>query len=399
LTLPEQLRILMIHNRYLIRGGEDASTDVSIDLLRAAGHKVLLLEDSNERVDDLGLMRTAARAVWSRESHAKVREILSSDRFDVVHVQNSFPLFSPSVNYAASRHGVPVVQSLRNFRLLCPEGMLHRDGAVCTDCVGKRFAWPGVVHKCYRNSATGSAVVATVSGGHRLIGTWKNRIARYVAPSSYAKDIYVRNGWAAHQISVIPNFVYPDPGSGDGSGGFALYAGRLAAVKGLDTLLEVWSDESVPFPLKIAGEGPLLGQVAAATQSNPQIEYVGALSATDITEMMGNAAFIVVPTRGIESFGRVVAEALATGTPAIVADHGGLRETVAGHGVGLLFPPGDSAALRAQVHWLADHRDDLAAMRGVARASFLERFSGERILSSWADLYRELSSARAREGS
>jgi len=396
--LPEPLRILMIHNRYLIRGGEDASTDVSVDLLRAAGHEVCFLEDSNERVDDLGLMRTAARAVWSRESYARVSEILAPDTFDVVHVQNSFPLFSPSVHYAASQRGVPVVQSLRNFRLLCPEGMLHRNGVVCTDCVGRRFAWPGVIHRCYRDSAAGSAVVATVSGGHRLAGTWKHRISRYVAPSFFAKDIYVRNGWDAGQIDVIPNFVYPDPGAGDGGGGFALYAGRLAAVKGLDTLLEVWGDENVPFPLKIAGEGPLLAQVEIAARSNPRIEYVGGLNSNDMTKLMGDAAFVVVPTRGIESFGRVVAEAMATGTPAVVADHGGLRETVDGHGVGLLFPPGDSAGLRARVHWLAEHREDLAAMRGVARASFLERFSGEKILSSWVDLYRELSSARAGQG-
>lgn len=387
------LRILMIHNRYLIPGGEDASTDVSVDLLRAAGHEVFLLEDSNARVDDLGLMRTAARAVWSREAHSKVGDLLADGEFDVVHVQNSFPLFSPSVHYAASKHAIPVVQSLRNFRLLCPEGMLHRDGKVCTDCVGKRFAWPGVVHRCYRSSATGSAVVATVSGGHKLIGTWKNRIARYVAPSSYAREVYVSSGWDASQIDVIPNFVYPDPGPGDGSGGFALYAGRLAAVKGLDTLLEVWGDPSVPFRLKIAGEGSLLAEVEAAAMANPNIEYVGGLNRTDLSELMGAAAFVVVPTRGIESFGRVVAEAMATGTPAIVADHGGLRETVSEHGVGLLFPPGDAAALRAQVRRLADNPEELAEMRDVARGSFLQRFSGDRVLWRWVDLYREVSSA------
>jgi glycosyltransferase involved in cell wall biosynthesis len=287
------LRILMIHNRYLIAGGEDASTDAQVDLLRAAGHDVILLEDSNSRVDQLGLARTAARSVWSVEAHNKVDELLGESPFDVVHVQNSFPLFSPSVHYAAARHNIPVVQSLRNFRLLCPEGMLHRNGAVCTDCIGKRFAWPGVVHRCYRDSISGSAVVATVSSGHRLLGTWKRKIARYVAPSEYTREVYVQSGWNADLIDVIPNFVYPDPGARDGAGGFALYVGRLAAVKGLDTLLEAWRNGNLDIPLKIVGEGPLQPEVELAVHANPLVKYVGGLDRASVTDLMGQASFVV----------------------------------------------------------------------------------------------------------
>ncbi len=387
------MRLLMIHNRYQAAGGEDASTDAQVELLRSAGHEVTLLEDSNERVEELGSLRTAARSVWSREAKSRVDAVLAKHDFDVMHVQNYFPLFSPSVYYAAWDHGVPVVQSLRNFRAICPEGMLHRDGAVCTDCVGKRAAWPGVVHQCYRDSAAGTAVVAIMSAGHRTAGTWRNRVARYVTPSRYARDVYVAGGWDPGSIEVIPNFVYPDPGPGSGDGGYAVYAGRLAPSKGLDTLLEAWRVGNIELPLKIVGEGPVKHYVRGAARANPHVEYLGEVDADAVTALVGGAMFAVVPTRGIETFGRVAAEAMARGTPAIAAGHGGLAEIVSDGETGLLFPPGDVAALIDRVQSLIASPERLAAMRRAARTAFLKRFSGEQVLDSWLRLYREVGVA------
>jgi glycosyltransferase involved in cell wall biosynthesis len=378
----------MIHNRYRIVGGEDVSTDAQVGLLRSAGHEVVLLEDSNERVDELGLLRTAASAIWSGTKRRAVGEVLAGSRFDVVHVQNFFPLFSPSVYYVAHDHEVPVVQSLRNFRMLCPEGMLHRNGEVCTDCVGKTVAWPGIRHRCYRNSARGSAVVAAMSTGHRWAGTWSRRVARYVAPSDYTRDVYTEAGWDPDKIEVIPNFVHPDPPVRSGSGGYALFVGRLARVKGVDTLLEAWTTGCADTPLHIVGDGPMRAEVEAAANSHSHISYLGTLSQSRLVEVLGDAEFVVVPTRGVESFGRVVVEAMATGTPAIVADHGGLRETTANSGAGLRFLPGDVAALVASVRKLRDG-GDLRTMRIAARRHFEERFSGAVVLQRWVDLYRE----------
>ncbi|MDX2466407.1 MAG: hypothetical protein QNL12_03765, partial [Acidimicrobiia bacterium] len=138
------MRILMLHNRYKIPGGEDVSTHMQVDLLRSNGHDVELVEESNDRVDSLGPMRTAVRTFWSTESHRRVSHLLGGGHFDLMHVQNFFPLLSPSVYYAARKYRVPVLQSLRNFRLVCPEGMLFRDGQVCMDCVGRRVAWPAI---------------------------------------------------------------------------------------------------------------------------------------------------------------------------------------------------------------------------------------------------------------
>ncbi len=388
----DTLRILMVHNRYKAAGGEDASTDAQVELLRAAGHEVVLLEDSNQRIDELGTVRTAARSIWSPEAKRRIESVLAKGDFDVMHVQNLFPLFSPSVYYAASHHDVPVVQSLRNFRALCPEGMLFRDGNVCTDCVGKRIAWPGITNRCYRGSAAGSSAVAVMSTSHRAAGTWSKRVARYVTPSKYAKGIYVDGGWDPNQIEVIPNFVFPDPGPGRGQGGYAIYAGRLAPPKGLETLLEAWRDPDIKLPLKIVGEGPLKGLVRQASAANPLVEYMGEVDAATVSDLVGDAVLAVVPTRGIETFGRVAAESMARGTPTVVAGHGGLAEIVADTRTGLTFPPGDVAELTKAVRILLGDPDRLAAMRTASREEFLRRFAGDCVLSTWVDLYRAVQS-------
>lgn len=383
------LRILMLHNRYLIRGGEDVSTEAQVELLRRAGHEVVLVEESNERITELGKAATASRTIWSQESYKRVAGILDDSRFDVMHVQNWFPLLSPSVYYAAHKRDVPVVQSLRNFRLVCPQGMLFRDDAVCTDCIGKSVAWPGIRYRCYRDSTMGTAVVAAMSTGHRWAGTWKRKIWRHVAPSHYARAVFIDAGWDPGSIDVIPNFVYPDPGQGSGEGGFALFAGRLDPVKGLDTLLTAWERGGIEYPLKIAGAGPLLDGVQAAADRSPHLEYVGMLDKAAYEELVGQASFVVIPTVGIETFGRVAAEALAKGTPAVVADHGGLSEIVADGKTGLRFAPGDVNALVDRIQSLLADPQQLDAMRSACRDSYASTYSGDRALAAWTDLYTE----------
>ena len=156
------MRILMLHNRYLERGGEDTSFQMEAELLRSNGCEVVTYEENNTRVQEIGRARTALGSIWSPYSYRKVRDILRSDHFDVMHVQNFFPLISPSAYYAAAHEGVAVVQSLRNFRLTCLPGTLSRNGGVCEDCVGKAVPWPGVVHGCYRGSVVGSFAVASM---------------------------------------------------------------------------------------------------------------------------------------------------------------------------------------------------------------------------------------------
>ncbi len=136
----------MLHNRYLVPGGEEQSTAAEVALLRDHGHEVELLEEDNRRVELLGKARTAVRTIWSSESYRRIDGKLQSGNFDVMHVQNLFPLWSPSIYYAASRNNVPVVQTLHNYRLMCVNSLFFRDQRICEDCLGRLLPWHGVVH-------------------------------------------------------------------------------------------------------------------------------------------------------------------------------------------------------------------------------------------------------------
>jgi glycosyltransferase involved in cell wall biosynthesis len=349
------------------------------------------LEENSDRVSDLGHLRVALRSVWSREAFGTVDDILAEGDFDVMHVQNFFPLFSPSVYYAARRHGVPVVQSLRNFRLVCPQGMLFRNGEACFTCVGKVTPWPSIQYGCYRGSRAGAIAVTSMSAAHKAGGTWRRLVDRYVTPSWYAAGVFIESGWDPAAITAIPNYVHPDPGPGDGDGGFALYVGRLAPSKGVPAMLRAWTEHGLDIPLKIVGDGELRGLVADEASRSEWIDYLGPLSVDRVLELMGRASFIVVPTAGIETFGRVVAEAQARGTPSLVSDLGALTEIVVDGETGWRVPPGDVAALadRARQMW-ADDAHGARSMRAAARASFEQHFSSGIALRRWEELYADV---------
>ncbi len=378
----------MVHNRYLQRGGEDVSTEVETELLRSAGHEVVMYEDTNERIARIGATRTAIRTVWSQESYRLVDDVLRGGGFDVMHVQNFFPLISPSVYWASKRRGVPVVQALRNFRLLCPAATLYRSGRVCEECVGKPLAWPAALHGCYRGSRAGSAVVATMTAANRLLGTWTNQVDLFVTPSQFSRRKFAEAGWDAGRIVVKANSVHPDPEPGPGGGGFAVYVGRLAPEKGIRTLLRAWTHDAVDIPLKICGDGPLRAEVVRAAAANPRVEWAGRLGLEEVYETMGSAALVVVPSEWFEPFGRVVIEAYAKGVPVVASRIGALEELIADGETGLLVEPGNARDLAEKVAAVVARVATSKNMRHAARDAYLEGYTGAQNVELLVDVYR-----------
>ena len=385
------MRVLMVHNRYLQRGGEDVSTEQEVALLKDAGHDVTLYEEDNERIASLGPVRTSLRTVWSPETRTRIGALLATEPFDVVHVQNFFPLVSPSVYYAAARHSVPIVQALRNFRLLCPAATLEREGRVCELCPGRAVAWPAIRHSCYHDSLAGSATVAAMSSLHRFAGTWR-RVNAYVTPSQFAKSRFTAAGWDADRITVKPNFVHPDPGPGDGAAGYALFVGRLAREKGLGTLLEAWKRTDTTRSLRIVGDGPERAAVERLAATDARVELLGRLDLDATYRQMGAAALVIVPSGLYETFGRVVVEAFAMGTPVIVSQMGGLTELVDEEVTGRSFPAGDVAALAERIRWMLSAAD-LTAMRAAARLVYEVKYTGEANLPLLEQIYRSVSAS------
>ena len=163
----------------------------------------------------------------------RLSALIAESRPHVVHFHNTFPLISPSAYYAARKHGVPVVQTLHNFRLLCANAIFMRDGRPCEDCLPRRVPFAGVLHKCYRDSRTASAGVAAMVTLHRALGTWRNLIDVYIALSEFARDKFVAGGLPQHKIVVKPNCLTDDPALGLGQRAFALFVGRLSPEKGI----------------------------------------------------------------------------------------------------------------------------------------------------------------------
>ncbi len=370
------MKILMLHNRYLVPGGEDQCSIAEAALLRDHGHEVELLEEDNRRIEQLGQARTAIRTVWSRESYRRIDGLLRFRAFDILHVQNFFPLWSPSIYYAACRNHVPVVQTLHNYRLMCVNSLFFRDQHLCQECLGRFLPWHGVVHACYRNSRAASAVVATMVGAHKLVGTWSKRVAAYIAVSEFARELYIAGGLPAEKITTKPNFIHPSPLPGNGGGGYAIYVGRLSQEKGIATMLNAWKSSREAIPLKIVGEGPLAELVSATARESRGIEYLGARPLPEVFDLMRGADFLVFPSEWYETMGRTIMEAFAVGTPVVASNIGPPATMVVSGETGFHFTPGSVAELRERVEWCSQKLDQVRAMRDRARQAFENGYTG-----------------------
>ncbi|MDY7024567.1 MAG: glycosyltransferase, partial [Cyanobacteriota bacterium] len=357
------------------------------NLLQEKGNDVDTYIEHNDRVADFNSAQLALKTIWSQESYQIVQEKLKNTSTDIVHVQNFFPLISPSVYYAAHTAGVPVVQTLRNYRLLCPNALFFRQGQVCEDCLGKAIPYPGFVHACYRENRLATAAIIAMLTSHRLMNTWLKQVNIFVSLSQFARQKFIEAGWPAEKIMVKPNFVSPDPGIGSGSGGYALYVGRLSVEKGLDTLLTAWEQLKTSIPLKIIGDGPLSDVVVEATQRLPNVEWLGRKPMAEVYQIMGEAMFLIFPSKWYETFGRVAVEAFAKGTPVIASNIGAIAELVDHNRTGLHFCPGDSADLAIQVEKALTHPKELLRMRHAARAEFEAKYTADKNYERFIEIY------------
>lgn len=379
-------RVLIAHNSYQQRGGEDAVVEAEAELLRSRGHAVRLLVAHNDAIVGMPRSRLAARTFWSSQTVRDFRQALVEFRPDILHVHNTFPLISPSIYWAAARAGVPVVQTLHNFRLLCPQAMLLREGHICEDCVG-RLPWRGVVRRCYRGSAAQSGVLAGMISLHLALGTWGSKVDRYIALNEFCRRKFIEGGLPAQRIVVKPNFVdFPAPEAGAREG--MLFVGRLAEEKGLSTLCAA-ARLAPDVAVRVAGTGPQAGLL----QGIPSVAHLGALSAAEVREAMCRAQALVMPSLWYENFPRTLVEAFACALPVIASRIGALAELVEDGVTGLLFEPGDAADLAAKMKWAAAHPDALMRMGQEARRRYLREFSPEVNYRRLTEIYAEVLAA------
>lgn len=399
------MKILIAHNAYRNRGGEDSVVRAESALLRQAGHAVVEYFRSNQEIATESLVdkaRVGAQTIWNRASYHEVREVVRRERPDVAHFHNTFPLISPATLAACAEAGVPVVQTVHNYRMICPAGNLFREGRPCEECVGKELAWPSVRHACYRDSRAATAAVAAANALHRELGTWRECVNAFIAPSQFARQKMVEGGLLAHKIFVKPHFVEPDPGCRTETGEGAIFVGRLAEEKGLRTLLKAWRQVGDAMPLRIVGDGPLRAELEAECERLElgNVCFEGEQRRTDAIAEIRRACFLIAPSECFETFSMTIAEAAACGVAVIASRHGALAEIVDERKTGLLFEPGDASDLAATIDWAQRRADTMGAMGRAGRRKFEESFSAERNLPQLMAIYeraRARVSARDRE--
>lgn len=391
------MRILLAHNAYQQRGGEDGVVESEIALLRAHGHEVAEYRRDNREVAGMSKSALAANTLWSGRTLREAGCLIAEFRPDVIHAHNLFPLISPSLYWAAGCAGVPVVQTLHNFRTMCLNAMFLRDSRVCEDCLG-RSPWRGVARKCYRASTAQSAVLAGMLVLHRGLGTYSSKVARYIALNDFCRNKFIEGGLPAEKIVVKPNFVeWPDTGAqpghreGNGRAGL-LFVGRLAAEKGVETLARAAA--LLPNPnLRVAGEGPeahLLEGVAGVTR-------LGNLAGDAVRREMGGALALVLPSIWYENFPRTIVEAFACGLPVIASRIGALADLVGEGKTGLLCEPGNPGDWAGKMAWALEHPERMMEMGRRARMEYETYFSAEVNYGLLMDIYASVLAERKGE--
>lgn len=367
------LRILIAHNHYQQKGGEDAVVANETVLLAGHGHRVDLHVVTNDAIRGVTSKISALRnCTYSVEARRSIAERLASARPDVVHVHNLFPLLTPSIYDACHDFGVPVVQTLHNYRIMCAGALLMRDGQPCMKCINGSPYW-GALHACYRNSRIGSAAVAGMIDWHRRQGTWTTKVDAYIALSRFARDRFVEAGLPAERIHVKSNLVFEPPPSEPLVRRGALFVGRLSEEKGVRDLIAAW--QGLEIPLTIAGDGPLESELRRSAPAS--VRFLGQIDKREVVAEMQRAAFLVLPSRCFENFPVTIAEAFSNGLPAIVSQLGALQEIVVAGKTGLCVEPGNPFSLRQAVERAYANPKSMREMGRAARAHFASYLAPE----------------------
>lgn len=384
--MKNNLNILIIHNAYQQRGGEDSVVDAEIELLQSHGHGVATYFRHNDDVAQQTKLALVKDTHWSTRTTVDIARLVDDFRPDVIHVHNTFPLISPSLYWAAAQRGVPVVQTLHNFRLHCPQAMYLRDGKVCEDCLG-HIPWRGVLHGCYRGSRAQTAVLASMVTLHRALGTWQTKVTRYIALNEFCRTKFIEGGLPAERVLVKPNFVdFPSP-EALARNGF-LFVGRLSAEKGVDVLVQAFATLA-GAALRVAGTGP----EAHLLQGVAGLSALGALPGEQVRQQMAGASALVLPSIWYENFPRTLVEAFGCGLPVIASRIGALAELVTDGVTGLLFEPGNATDLADKMRWAQQHPAEMAAMGQNARALYEANFTAERNYQQLMAIYAEAIAA------
>jgi glycosyltransferase involved in cell wall biosynthesis len=387
------LRVLQVYNEYRSHGGEDAVVHLEAELLRQHGHQVELLRVSTKELDGAGFLRLAAAGfgtAWSLRGYSMMKKAITRFSPDIVHVHNTFPLLSPSVFWAADRAGVPVVQTLHNYRLTCANSLLLRDDRPCQECVG-HFPWPGLRHRCFGSSFPRTAAVTSMNVLHRWLGTYQTKVHAYIVLTAFSKEILTRAGLPQGRIHVKPNFGPATVRLISPPVRRFIFAGRIARYKGVHLLLEAWARlASAGHQLLIVGDGPDRAELEQRFAAHANIVWCGNQPREKVIDLISASQWLVLPSLAYENFPMSVLEALSAGTPVIVPNHGAFAAIVSDRVEGLLFSACDSASLSSALQTALDASEGVWTQWSLnARNKHLTEYTAHSNYAQLMSVYQE----------
>jgi glycosyltransferase involved in cell wall biosynthesis len=390
------MKILQLHNRYQIQGGEDGVVQTERQLLQDYGHQVELIELTNDTiVTPIDQGRAAMRAVYSFPAKRQVAAAIAQHQPDIVHVHNFFPLWSPSIYDACMAARVPVVQTLHNYRLGCVNAMMFRDHQVCETCLEQATPWPGVKYACYRNSKAQSAVVAGMLTYHRWRRTWENKVDAFITLTDFQRRKLVQAGLPSHKMHVKPNFLAMTVASQPMTSPvpFVLFVGRLSAEKGIALAIQAYCQDATLPMLKIVGDGPqrsALEQQVAAAGLTEKIHFLGYQSKAEVLQLMQQALALIFPSVWYEGFPLTIVEAFSCGLLPIVSRLGSMAEIVQDQSNGLHFTVNDANDLARQIQRIATDPELQQQLSATAKQTYDRLYTPERNYAALLAIYQQV---------
>lgn len=404
----KQYRILQVHNFYQIPGGEDVVVRNEKRLLEEHGHKVYTYYRTNKELSEKGLIGKLLlpfTSVYSFRTVREVKRLIKENQIDIVHVHNTLTMVSPSVFYAAFQCNVPVVQTLHNFRMLCPAGSFFRDNVICEECVsgGLKCA---VKHKCYRNSTLQTIVSAMILRIHRMLGTYRR--VNFICLTEFNKkklldsldsETAVKSKQAvdASRVYIKPNFTFAEgitPSDSQNTEEYFLFAGRVEALKGIDVAIKAF--ERIPDKqLYIAGTGPMMEEMQAYVESHAihNVKFLGYLQKEEMTERFYHAKAVIMTSQCYEAFAMTIAEAYSYGVPVIAGRVGNMEGMVKEGITGAKFQYDSADDLAQKV--LEFENLDIKALKENAREFYEHRLRPEDNYQKLIAIYEDISKERA----
>ena len=385
------MRILLIHNKYQQKGGENVVFEAECELLKKNGHTVQkVLFDNHIIQSGWDKFLAGVKSLYNFESAHVLETAIRKFNPDVMHVHNIFPIASPAVFYVADKHNIPIVATLHNYRLICPSATLFHNGKIYEKSIHSIFPLDAIVQAVYRNSRIQTASAVLMTGIHKLLGTWKNKVDRYIVLTEFAKNKFLESclGVPGEKMVVKPNFT-ADLGLGHyPREDFFLFIGRLTEEKGIRTILECAKLSKAN--IKIIGDGPLREEVQKEATLHTNIQYIGFQDKETIADILKRAKALLFASQWYEGFPMTILEAFASGTPVICSNLGGPGEIVENNISGLHFTPGDAKDLAQKMLTLSLDKTLVSLLGKGARQVFLEKYSEESNYQTLLNLYIEV---------